>query len=83
VAVKDVCRGHVARGGVPPDPNLKLTSEANKIFTAFSVLTGIGILVELARQVGVGFIKMREERHATRHARRRHKKDPTETQSPK
>jgi Ion channel len=65
------------------DPNLTLTSEAIKIFTAFYVLTGIGILVELARQLGVGFIKMREEQHATRHARRRHKKDPTETQSPK
>jgi hypothetical protein len=52
------------------DPNLTLTHEALKIFTAFYVLTGIGILVEMARQLGVGFIKMREEHHATRHARR-------------
>jgi hypothetical protein len=51
------------------DPNLTLTSEALKVFTAFYVLTGIGILVEVARQLGVGFIKMRTEQSATRHAR--------------
>ncbi len=62
------------------DPDLTLTSEAIKIFTTFYVLTGIGILVELARELGVGFIQMREERHATRHARP-HKEDPPETQS--
>jgi hypothetical protein len=64
------------------DPDLTLTSEATKIFTALSVLTGIGILVELARQLGVGFIKMREEQRVTRHVRRRLKEEPTETQSP-
>ena len=64
------------------DPDLTLTSEAIKIFTAFYVLTGIGILVELARELGVGFIKMREEQHATRHARRHHEEEPTEAQSP-
>ena len=54
------------------DPNLTLTHEAMKIFTALYVLTGIGILVELARQLGVGFVKMREEpqRHQTCPARR-------------
>jgi hypothetical protein len=62
------------------DPDLTLTSEAIKIFTAFYVLTGIGILVELARQLGVGFIKMREEQRVTRHARRRHKEGPTQTE---
>ncbi len=56
------------------DPDLTLTSEALKIFTAFYVLTGIGILVELARQIGVGFVKMREDKSANRHAR--HGKDP-------
>ena len=67
------------------DPNLTLTHEALKIFTAFFVLTGIGILVELARQLCVGFVKLREEKSATRHARhderraRRHKDDPPET----
>ena len=62
------------------DPNLTLTHEALKLFTAIYVLTGIGILVELARELGVGFVKEREERSATRHARH-HKEDPPETQS--
>ena len=51
-----------------------------EIFTALYVLTGIGILVELARQLGVGYVRQREEHHATKHARR-HKEDPPETQS--
>jgi len=48
------------------------------------VLTGIGILVEVARQLGVGFVKMREEYKATMLAKlehvhdRRHKDDPPE-----
>ena len=46
------------------DPDLTLTSEALEVFTAFYVLTGIGILVELARQLGVGYIRMREEQAA-------------------
>jgi hypothetical protein len=62
------------------DPNLTLTHETLKLFTTVYVLTGIGILVELARRLGVGFMKEREEHHATRHARR-HKEDPPETQS--
>ena len=41
------------------DPDLVLTHDVLKIFTAFYVLTGIGILVEVARQLGVGFVKMR------------------------
>ena len=62
------------------DPHLTLTHEALKIFTALYVLTGIGILVEVARQLGVGFVKVREERHEARQARR-HKDDPPEAQS--
>ena len=58
------------------DPSLTLTHEALKLFTALYVLTGIGILVELARELGVGFVKERASRHA-----RRHKEDPPETQS--
>ena len=58
------------------DPNLTLTHEALKLFTALYVLTGIGILVELARELGVGFVKERSARHA-----RRHKEDPPEAQS--
>jgi Ion channel len=62
------------------DPNLTLTHETLKIFTAMYVLTGIGILVELARQLGVGFVRMREEHKATRHARH-HEEDPPAAQS--
>ena len=70
------------------DPNLTLTSEALKIFTALYVLTGIGILVELARELGVGFVKLRQEQSETRHAKlqarrdRRHKDDPPGAASP-
>ena len=62
------------------DPNLTLTHDTLKIFTTLYVLTGIGILVELARRLGVGYVKERQEHHAARHARRR-KEDPPETES--
>jgi hypothetical protein len=62
------------------DPHLTLTHEALKIFTTFYILIGIGILVEVARQLGVGFVKVREEHQEARHARR-HKDDPPEAQS--
>jgi len=58
------------------DPKLTLTHDALKLFTVFYVLTGIGILVELARELGVGFVRERSARHA-----RHHKDDPPETQS--
>jgi len=67
------------------DPDLVLTRGVLKIFTALYILTGIGILVELARQLGVGFVKMREEYKATIHDKvehvhdRHHKDDPPET----
>ena len=47
------------------DPSLTLTHETLKIFTAFYVLTGIGILVELARELGIGFVKEREDQADT------------------
>ena len=65
-----------------------LTHDVLKIFTTLYILTGIGILVEVARQLGVGFVKMREEYKATMQAKlehvrdRRHKDDPPEAQSP-
>jgi Ion channel len=62
------------------DPHLTLTHDALKIFTTFYVLTGIGILVEVARQLGVGFVKVREEHSAARHARH-HSDDPPATPS--
>ncbi len=54
------------------DPDLVLTNDAMKVFTAFYVLTGIGILVEIARQIGVGFIAARSERSAKRRTRGNH-----------
>ena len=62
------------------DPNLTLTHDTLKIFTTLYVLTGIGILVELARRLGVGYVKERQDHHAARHARH-HKDDPPATQS--
>ena len=48
------------------DPDLTLTHGWLKVFTAFYVLTGIGILVEVARGLGVGFIRARAEREAAK-----------------
>ena len=62
------------------DPHLTLTNDALKVFTPFYVLTGIGIVLELARELGTGYVKEREERHAAKQARR-HKQDPPETDS--
>ncbi len=62
------------------DPNLTLTHDSLKLFTTIYVLIGIGILVELARELGVGYVKEREERSAARHARH-HKEDSPGTQS--
>ena len=59
------------------DPNLTLTHDSLKLFSSFYVLIGIGILVELVRELGVGFVKEREERHTSHH-----KEDPPEKQSP-
>ena len=70
------------------DPDLVLTHDVLKIFSTIYILTGIGILVELARQLGVGFVRMHEEQSAAKHAKRqdrrdrRHKGDPPEAQSP-
>jgi hypothetical protein len=60
------------------DPDLVLPNEAIKIFTAFYVLTGIGILVEVARQIGFGYVAMRADHSASRQARR-HNEDPPAT----
>jgi hypothetical protein len=61
------------------DPKLTLTHETLKVFTALYVLTGIGILVELAREIGIGFVEERADRHARRHARHG-KEEPPDTQ---
>lgn len=51
------------------DPHLTLSNEPIKIFTAFYVLVGIGILVEVARQIGFGFVAMRTAQSEARRAR--------------
>jgi hypothetical protein len=43
------------------NPNLTFTDPWLEVFTAFYVLVGIGILVEVARRIGMGFIVAREE----------------------
>lgn len=43
------------------DPKLTITGGPIKIFTVFYVLVGIGILVEVARRLGMGFIAARAE----------------------
>lgn len=70
------------------DPDLVLTSDILKIFTTIYILTGIGILVELARQLGVGFVRHHEQEKAAVLAKhhaiqdRIHKDDPPEAPSP-
>lgn len=51
------------------DPDLTLEGEPIKIFTVFYVVIGIGILVEMIRQIGFGFVAMRAEQTAARHAK--------------
>ena len=43
------------------NPELTIADPWLEIFTAFYVLIGIGILVEIARRLGIGFIAAREE----------------------
>lgn len=43
------------------DPELVLTDDWLKVFTALYVLLGIGILVEIGRRLGMGFIAARAE----------------------
>jgi hypothetical protein len=50
------------------DPELVLTSSWLKVFTAFYVLVGIGILVEVARQLGFAMIEVRQQDHAAKAA---------------
>jgi hypothetical protein len=52
------------------DPDLVLTDPWLKVFTAFYVLTGIGILVELIRRLGLGFVSALAEDRAAKDAQR-------------
>lgn len=52
------------------DPKLTITDPWLKIFLAVYVLVGIGILVEIARRLGMGFIAAREEMHEQKAAKK-------------
>jgi energy-converting hydrogenase Eha subunit G len=54
------------------DPTLTITDPWLKLFTAFYVLVGIGILVEVIRRLGIGFMAAREEVRAAKAAREEH-----------
>ena len=51
------------------DPNLTITGWPIKIFTVFYILVGIGILVELVRQIGFAYVEVRREEKAAKDAR--------------
>jgi uncharacterized membrane protein YkgB len=53
------------------DPKLAITEPWLKVFSAMYILVGIGILVEVARRLGMGFIVAREELRAKAAARTR------------
>ena len=48
------------------DPHLTITSGSIKVFTVLYILIGIGILVELARQIGFAFVEVRREDHTAK-----------------
>ena len=48
------------------DPHLTIEDGWVKVFTVFYILIGIGILVELARQVGFAFVEVHREDQAAR-----------------
>ena len=50
------------------DPHLTIESNAIKLFTVFYILIGIGILVELARQVGFAFVEVHRQDQAAKQA---------------
>jgi hypothetical protein len=54
------------------DPSLTITDGWLKVFTAFYVLVGIGILVEVGRRLGMGFIAAREEMREAKEAQKEH-----------
>jgi Ion channel len=51
------------------DPDLMITGAPIKIFTVFYVLVGIGILVEIARQLGFAYIEVRRVERAAKAAK--------------
>jgi hypothetical protein len=52
------------------DPDLVLDNAWTKLFTAFYVLLGIGILVEIGRRLAFAFVEVNQEDKAAKGARR-------------
>jgi uncharacterized membrane protein YkgB len=52
------------------DPQLTLEGSGIKIFSVFYILVGIGLLVELARQVGFAFVEVHREDQAAKRAKK-------------
>lgn len=59
------------------DPDLELTDPWLKVFTSMYVLTGIGILVEVARRLGMGFVSALAEDRAVKAARAVERNEPS------
>ena len=55
------------------DPDLTIDHGWLKVFTAFYVLVGIGILVEIVRRLGMGFIAARAEMEEAKAAKKAEK----------
>jgi hypothetical protein len=51
------------------DPHLVITRGPIKIFTVFYILVGIGILVELVRQIGFAYVEVRRAEKAAKDAK--------------
>ena len=51
------------------DPELSINGAPIKIFTVFYVLVGIGILVELVRQIGFAYVEVRRDEQAAKKAK--------------
>ncbi len=58
------------------DPDLVITNSWSKVFTVFYILVGIGILVEVARQLGVALIEVGRQDHAAKAAAKAAKTEP-------
>ena len=54
------------------DPKLAIVDPWRKVFIALYLLVGIGILVEVARRLGMGFIAAREEMRRAKGAQKSH-----------
>lgn len=50
--------------------DLEITKDSSKIFTIFYILIGIGILVDVVRGIGTGFVAVEHEKKVKRQARR-------------